>query len=471
MNASFPTLTPGKYIRQPHQLRVEGLNNRPWFLPVASNPFESGRDEFGWAWMLDDDIIETDAMCGGESSIPSLFYEVPWTVSYEQFSEIFREGVSVDLKTMTSSIHSRNSLTGGRSSTISPFSSYTTSTTAPAVTSTTSSANYQDHSRWSALHQTIAYILNKHCQSTGALVWNVTPYVLNNPSFDRFALPASTLYAHAGLLIALNKRLLRLLPYTSLPTYAPCLQAQRTLLQPYLLSTTKSLVSALQVQQRRTPVTLQADSARLPVEIRSYRFNRLAARRERLLTLPEESIPAGLTPAIPSRLQASMIGLVTSLLCKIHARTLRIGYIHPSHGGQRRAFHVDFLGEGGIDNGGLYRELFRSVMQELHDLELFPYLQHTPNRTQDDADLGKDYFLFNTAVLRQPQWEGEKTLRGLGRFVGTAIMSGLQVDLFLSVCMWKMVVGEEMSMEDLKRMDLARWKWYKSMLTCDVGMQ
>ena len=221
----------------------------------------------------------------------------------------------------------------------------------------------------------------------------------------------------------------------------------------------------------RTPVTLRSDSARLPVEIQSYRFNRLAARRERLMTLPERQIPAGLSPSIPSRLSASMIGMVTSLLRKIDARTLRIGYIHPSHGGQRRAFHVDFLGEGGIDNGGLYRELFRSVMQELHDLELFPYLQHTPNRTQDDADLGKDDFLLNTAVLSQPQWKGEETLRGLGRLVGTAVMSGFQVDLFLSVCLWKMVVGEEMRMDDLKRVDLARWKWYKSMLTCDVGMK
>lgn len=431
MAAVYPHLFPGKHIQEPTQLYVEGLNDLPWYLPIATNPFESGREEFGLAWMLDNEVIVKDALKQTPAT-PHPFYEIPWAVSYEQYKQLFQQA-------------NPSKETGDCSTT--------------------------SLSGWLDLHRVIAEVLNDHCHTTGTLVWNVSPYVLNSPSFDRFALSADVLYAHAGLLLALNHRLLRLLPYISLPTFAPGLKSRMHDLQPYILATTKGLVRTLRTQQIRTPVTLQSDLTKFPVEIRSHAFNRLAARRERLVTLPEKATPAGIHPRVPSRLEASMTGAVLSTVGRIHASTLRIGYIHPSHGGQRRAFHVRFEGEGGIDNGGLYRELFSSVMQELHDPELFPFLVRTPNHLQADADLGKEDFLLNPAVLEMEEWNGANVLENLGRLVGTAVMSGIQLDLFLSLCVWKLVVGEPLELADLKRIDLARWKIYSQMLVCDVSRE
>ena len=236
-------------------------------------------------------------------------------------------------------------------------------------------------------------------------------------------------------------------------------------IRPYLLATTKDLIASLRIQQLRPPVTLNEDVTALPPEVKTYQFNRLGARPDRLRQLPIGiSNHAGSEETSneePTRWNQSTTGAFIRLVMRLPPSTLRIGYIHPAHGGQRRAFHVVFAGEGGIDNGGLYRELFRTVMQELHDVDLLPFFSHTPNFTQEAAEYGRDDYLFSTHGT-------PFVYEGLGRIVGTAIMSGVQLDLFLSLSIWKMTVREPVDLRDLKSIHFALWKTFTDMLRCSV---
>lgn len=404
MVSMYPSLYPGKIIKSPFSsgnIRLVGMNGCIWYVPVANNPYESGRVEYSLAWMMPSSWRDTDSY--SQSFCRTLFFEIQWPITEEEFQkELQRE----------------------------------------------------DHL---LLHSLLVQELDACCRSSGQLVWNLSPYCLRRNIFECFSLSDGLLYAHVGFVLTLNLYLLRFIPYIALGTVSTSLKSLLVSLQPYLLATTKDLIASLRIEEIRTPISLQSDLSRLPPEVKTYKFNRLAARRERLLSLPEGS----------DRLKASILGAVTELLLDLPPKVLRIGYIHQTHGGQRRAFHVQFIGEGGIDNGGLYRELFRSVMQELHDLSLFSYLIYTPNHTQVDAEHGRDDYLFNPAVGEQDMLVFE----GLGRVVATAIMSGFQLDLFLSLCIWKMTVREPLTVDDMEYVDVARWKRYKQILQCDVSVE
>ena len=100
-------------------------------------------------------------------------------------------------------------------------------------------------------------------------------------------------------------------------------------------------------------------------------------------------------------------------------------------------------------------------MQELHDVDLLPFFSHTPNFTQEAAEYGRDDYLFSTHGT-------PFVYEGLGRIVGTAIMSGVQLDLFLSLSIWKMTVREPVDLRDLKSIHFALWKTFTDMLRCSV---
>lgn len=78
-----------------------------------------------------------------------------------------------------------------------------------------------------------------------------------------------------------------------------------------------------------------------------------------------------------------------------------------------------------------------------------------------------------TTISLNPNLNEDSLLvfKGLGRVVGTALMSGFQLDFFLSLCIWKMTVRESLSLEDLEYVDVARWRRYQQILQCDVSMR
>ena len=280
------------------------------------------------------------------------------------------------------------------------------------------------------------------CRETGEIAWNLPPSFLadsrgssgsEESSFSRDC-------DLVGVLFAVNWRLLRLLAFlavfpdrqtagmaSNLESYAA--------LTALCLSSTRFLLSSLRLEELRIPIEPSIDSQRLPESIPLLSINRMAARRERLQRLPPME-----------RQNASISHQFLKWIERQPAEALRRSYIHHSHGGQRRSFVVSFIGEGGIDNGGLYRELFASTMQELHDLELFAYLRRTPNFADCAVTAGKEDFLWDEDV-------DETWVQALGRVVGTAVLSGIQVNLLLSPALWKIIAGETVNESDLELVD------------------
>lgn len=412
MASKFPSLYPGMLVKTRQKTgtaRIVGVNGQPWYVPVASNPFESGREEFQQAWMLPYSWYSIHQE--GNDHIPPPFFKIDWAMTREEF---FAELSRPDRR---------------------------------------------------KLHEQIVKELDVASRSWGKMAWNLSPYCIHVGSFKEYNITADQIYAHAGFLLSLNLTCLEVFSYitsgVSIPPIEPFLS-----IRPYLLATTKDLIASLRIQQLRTPVTLNEDMTVLPSEVKTYQFNRLGARPERLRKLPigisnHTSLEEATNSSEPTRWSQSVTGALIRLVMRLSPSTLRIGYIHEAHGGQRRAFHVVFAGEGGIDNGGLYRELFRTVMQELHDIDLLPFLAHTPNYTQEAAEYGRDDYLFSTHGT-------PFVYEGLGRIVGTAIMSGVQLDLFLSLSIWKMTVREPVGLRDLKSVHFALWKAFNDMLRCSV---
>lgn len=407
MTSEFPSLFPGMLLKTRQNTgsaRVVGVNGQPWYVPVASNPYESGREEFQQAWMLPYSWYSTHLET--ENHMPPPFFKIEWSMTKEEFLEEFSRPIQKEL------------------------------------------------------HEQIVKELDAASRSSGKLVWNLSPYCIHMDSFKEFNMTADQIYAHAGFLLLLNMGCLYVLQFITsgapVPSREPFLS-----IRPFLFATTKDLIASLRIQQLRSPVTLKEDPAELPPEVKSYMFNRLGARPERLRKLPMGTFSQIVDSSEPSRWSQSITGALIRLVMRLTPATLRIGYIHERHGGQRRAFHVVFSGEGGIDNGGLYRELFRTVMQELHDVDLLPFLAHTPNYTQEAAEFGRDDYLFSTHGT-------PFVYEGLGRIVGTAIMSGVQLDLFLSLSVWKMTVREPVGLRDLKSVHFALWKKFTDILRCSV---
>ena len=280
------------------------------------------------------------------------------------------------------------------------------------------------------------------CRETGELAWNLPPASLlpprGTPSADPAAFPREC--ALMGVLLALNRRLLRLLAFLAVFPDAETAGLLPRLggfaaLSGFLLSSSRFLLAAQRLAALRVAVEPSIDAQRLPDAIPLLSINRIAARRERLQRLP-----------LPARRRASVAQQLLRWVAAQPAAALRRAYVHHSHGGQRRAFAVRFCGEGGIDNGGLYRELFAAAMADLHDLQLFAWLRKTPNCADCAVTAGKDDFLWDESD--DPRW-----LRALGRAVGTAVLSGVQVNLLLSPALWKIIAGEEVGEADLARVD------------------
>lgn len=226
-----------------------------------------------------------------------------------------------------------------------------------------------------------------------------------------------------------------------------------------------------------------------PREIRTVRVNRVQA------TLPKL---AEISPQI--RMNKSVFGQLYSEFSKWPSATFRRSYVGKGHGGQARAFKVKFLGEGVNDYGGPYRAIFEAIVDELQsDTEaskrgdnrqcLLPLLIPSPNRYDSLGDDGRDKFLFNPQAFSPLQVDAKKD-RGTsstqkssndiskfqkdyahgvamayefwGKLVGCAIRHGMQLALDLPGIVWKPLVGQPLTIEQLGEVDVMMRNQLKS---------
>lgn len=292
--------------------------------------------------------------------------------------------------------------------------------------------------------QTVAARMDAKCSELGVWAWNLPPTVLRRACPEVW--DAGEWLACCSIVLFANLHALQVLPLLAF-SHAPV----------PLLSSTVQLLARARVLCNQRAIEPSVDLQHLPAAIKSFTFNRLCARRERLLSLPS----AG------ERFAASITHRLLDVVSVMSPAELHTSFIQHSHGGQRRAFHVVFAGEGGVDNGGLYREVFQTSMQELHDVEVLDLLQTTPNREYAGDAPGKEDFLFNERCELGERCE--PAFEALGRVIGVAILSGFQLDLFLSPALWRLLARERLELKDLEAVDKGRFEQCRALLACRVG--
>ena len=397
-------------------------------------------------WFLREAFHQTEKWKSGrfrwyESRIPHLWVEVEKTAEHEEsaWNVVGTNGGYFWIQPIPS-----NHFESGREEYSKVWKRGIVRDTIPPIEFSETFEEFQNHihSNFSLLFSLLPRV-DAACRETGEIAWNLSPSFLVDSRGSSSESLESTFSRDCdlvGVLLAVNWRLLRLLAFLAVFPDAETAGIAQTLssyssLLSLALSSTRFLLSSLRLDELRIPIEPSIDSQRLPESIPILSINRMAARRERLQLL--SSI---------ERQNASISHQFLHWIQAQPAEALRRSYIHHSHGGQRRSFVVSFIGEGGIDNGGLYRELFASTMQEFHDLELFSWLRRTPNFADCSITAGKEDFIWDEEV--DDTW-----IHALGKAVGTAVLSGIQVNLLLAAALWKLIAGESVNESDLETVD------------------
>ncbi len=134
-----------------------------------------------------------------------------------------------------------------------------------------------------------------------------------------------------------------------------------------------------------------------------------------------------------SKIQHSIFGQVASELRGAEPRQLRRSFVHPLDDGQMRTFKVKFTGEGVVDNGGPYREIFNECVDELQSDHL-PLLIRCPN-SRSDQGINRDKWIVNPACTRYPLY------RFMGKLMGIALRNRIAVGFHLAGIVWKKSAG------------------------------
>jgi E3 ubiquitin-protein ligase HERC2 len=137
----------------------------------------------------------------------------------------------------------------------------------------------------------------------------------------------------------------------------------------------------------------------------------------------------------------SMFGQGCHLVAKWKPSTLR------SSG---RCFVAVFKGESAEDAGGVYREALDNMVTELSGPHV-PVLIQCPNGVSGIGEY-RDTWVVSPALHTPVHY---KMCRFMGQIMGIALRTQLPIKLTLAPVVWKKLVGQEVSMRDLKQFDLS----------------
>lgn len=111
-------------------------------------------------------------------------------------------------------------------------------------------------------------------------------------------------------------------------------------------------------------------------------------------------------------------------------------------------WHVSFEGEGGIDQGGLFRESLMEMSKELHS-DAAPLFIECPNKRRSMGS-NMDKWVPNPACTSRQEMQ---MYRFLGAVMGGVIRTKNVLALDLPPIFWKQVLGEPTSVADLAKID------------------
>jgi len=199
-----------------------------------------------------------------------------------------------------------------------------------------------------------------------------------------------------------------------------------------------------------TPTNLQHDEYEDPREIKTVKLNRVRATQSRLAAIVNPT----------DRLRQSVFGQLHKEARSWPNSAFRRSYIGKGHGGQKRSFKVQFLGEGVNDYGGPYRALFDQIVDELQcdqllvghkpsERCLLPLLVPSTNRSSG-VGANQDKFVLTSAPSSPLSQE---LCQFFGKLVGTAVRHNLTLAIDFSALLWRTLVKSPVSLAHLETVD------------------
>ena len=111
----------------------------------------------------------------------------------------------------------------------------------------------------------------------------------------------------------------------------------------------------------------------------------------------------------------------------------------------------------------MYREALDDMCRELNT-KMVPILQQCPNGLGGLGEC-RDTWIASPSVHTETHY---KMLRFLGQLMGIALRTGLPMKLNLSSFVWKKLVGQEVTVNDLKNFDLAAYQAFEQLQNLDM---
>ena len=116
---------------------------------------------------------------------------------------------------------------------------------------------------------------------------------------------------------------------------------------------------------------------------------------------------------------------------------------------RRRAWEVKFEGEGSEDAGGPYRESISEACADLQTPRVCPLLLLCPNGVSEIGEC-RDKFILNPASTRPVHLS---MYHFLGKLMGIALRTGNTLNLDLASTVWKPLVNQDVSLDDIVAID------------------
>ena len=119
---------------------------------------------------------------------------------------------------------------------------------------------------------------------------------------------------------------------------------------------------------------------------------------------------------------------------------------------------VDFAGEGSMDYGGPFRDALVNICNELES-DALPLLIKTANN-RSEVGTNRECYLLNPEANSPTHFE---MFHYLGCILGFAIMSKSPIPLNLAPSVWKQLLGDQMTLNDLDCIDTLSAKILKDL--------
>jgi hypothetical protein len=123
-----------------------------------------------------------------------------------------------------------------------------------------------------------------------------------------------------------------------------------------------------------------------------------------------------------------------------------------------RLFQVKLVGEGATDYGGPYREVFSTACEELHSIHLDLFIKSPNNRNEVGAM--RDKYIPNPSAKSAMQVD---MFFFIGCLIGSAISSGLLLNLNIHPTIWSLILNQEIKFSDFETLDKLFFKYIVEM--------